>query len=115
MKRVYVAGAFSADNVLEVLSNMRNGMRAATRLFLLGYAPFCPWLGYQYSLMLRENEEVSTDDFYDYSIAWLKVSDMMVVLPNSNHSRGTQREIAIAKDMGIPIYYDIEEFIKEQP
>ena len=40
MKRIYIAGAYSANNVLTVLDNMREGMRLATKVLLLGYAPF---------------------------------------------------------------------------
>lgn len=105
MKRVYVAGAYSADNVLDIMDNMRRGMRVSTEVLLAGFAPFCPWLDYHFQLMLRDEERLTVADYYAYSIAWLKVSDMMLVLPNSEHSRGTQVEIGIAKEMGIPVWY----------
>ena len=51
---MYVAGAYSSDNVLGVLDNMRRGMRMSTEIFLAGFSPFCPWLDYQFQLMLLE-------------------------------------------------------------
>lgn len=102
--RVYVAGAYSADNVIDVLDNMRRGMRAGTEVFLAGFAPFCPWLDYQFQLMLREGEALTVPDYYAYSMAWLDVSDVMLVLPNSEHSKGTQAEIARAKQLAIPVF-----------
>lgn len=105
-KRVYVAGSYSADNVLDVLKNMRIGIRASTQVFLWGFSPFSPWLDYQFSLCMREGEEqmLKVQDYYDYSMAWLEASDMVVVLPNSENSVGTNKEIARASEMGIPTY-----------
>lgn len=103
MKRVYIAGAYSADNVVAVLDNMRRGMRKATEVLLAGYSPFCPWLDFHFQLMLREGEILSVSDYYAYSMAWLEASDAVLVLPNSEKSIGTQKEILRARQLGIPI------------
>lgn len=109
MKKVYVAGAYSSDNVLGVLDNIRKGIRASTEIFLAGYAPFCPHLDHLFNLQLRENETLTVQNFYDYSIEWLKVSDIMVVLPGWENSDGTKKEIEIAESLNIPVY-SYEEF-----
>ena len=45
MKRVYVAGAYSADNVIDVLENIRRGIEKCAELLGEGIAPFCPgWI-----------------------------------------------------------------------
>jgi hypothetical protein len=103
MKRVYIAGPYSGDNVISILDNIRRGMRAATECFLQGHAPFCPWLDFHYQLMLRENETLLVEDYYKYSIAWLAVSDGVWILPNSEKSKGVQKEVKIAKILNIPI------------
>ena len=113
MKRIYVAGAYSANNVIDILDNMRKGMRAATILMQKGFSPFCPWLDYQFQLMLREGESLTVSDYYRYSIDWLVVSDCMVVLDGWKNSTGTMKEIEIANENGIPIYYGIENFLKD--
>ena len=107
MKRIYIAGAYSASNVIAVLDNIREGMRLATKVFLLGYAPFCPWLDFHFQLMLREGETLTVEDYYKYSIAWLQVSDAMLLVPGWQSSKGTKKEIEIAHKWGIPIYYDL--------
>lgn len=107
--RVYIAGAYSADNVITILDNMREGMRMATRVLLAGFAPFCPWLDYQFQLMLRNYERLSVEDYYEYSLAWLDASDVMFVLPNSENSKGTKKEIEYAVENNIPIVYCLEE------
>lgn len=107
-KRIYVAGAYSAGDVLSVLDNMRRGMRASTEVILAGFAPFCPWLDFHFHLMLWNKEKLEVQDYYDYSVAWLEVSEAVLVLPNSENSVGTQKEIEIARGFGIPVFYSME-------
>ena len=109
MKRVYIAGPYSANNVLTVFSNMQKGMRMATELMLKGYAVFCPWWDYHAFLQLRDNEEISLEVIQKHSIMWLEVSDCILVLPNHHQSKGTLAEIARAEELNIPVYYSMEE------
>ena len=109
MKRVYIAGAYSADNVIAILDNIRIGMRAGTELFLRGYSPFVPWFDFHFQLMIQDGESLTVDDYYRYSMDWLEVAEVLYVLPNSENSKGTQAEIARAKELGIPIVYSMEE------
>ena len=111
MKRVYIAGAYNADNVVSVLDNMRRGMRAATEVLLKGYAPFVPWFDYHFNLMLREGEELDLNDYYKYSITWLGVCDAVLVVPNSEFSNGTKSEIEYAKRKAIPVFYSLLDLI----
>jgi hypothetical protein len=104
MKRVYVAGAYSSDNVLGVLDNIRKGIRASTEIMLANFAVFCPWLDFQVNLTLREGEYFSVALLKEQSMAWLEVSDMMVVLPGWENSEGTKKEIEIAESLNIPVY-----------
>ena len=112
--RVYVAGAYSADNVISVLDNIRRGMRLSTEVMLAGFAPFCPWFDFHFQLMLRLNEELTVEDYYRYSLAWLEVSDAMLIVPGFEKSRGTLAEIERANSMGIPVFYSLEDLIKNQ-
>lgn len=109
--RVYVAGPYSADNVLEMLGNMRRGIHKGYRLFQLHYAPFVPWLDYQLSLVDDSVEQLTIQDYYNYSMAWLEVSDAVLVLPNYEHSKGTLAEIARAEELGIPVFYSIAKLV----
>ena len=105
MLRVYVAGAYSASNTIAVFNNMRRGMRAATEILLAGFAPFTPWLDYHYQLQLRDGESLNVTNYYEYSLAWLDVSDIVFVLDGWEHSQGTIAEIQRAKELHIPIIY----------
>lgn len=112
VKRVYVAGAYSADNVITVLDNMRRGMREGTRVLLAGFSPFVPWFDFHFQLMLQDGELLTVEDYYEYSIAWLEVSDAIYVIPGSDKSRGTKAEIALARKLSIPIFFSLNDLIQ---
>ncbi len=111
MKRVYVAGPYSADNVISVLDNIREGMRISTRVLLSGFAPFCPWMDFHFQLMLRSGEKLTVDDYYQYSMAWLDASDAVLVHALREDSKGTAAEIERAKELGIPVFYSFSDLI----
>ena len=106
LRRIYVAGSYNADNVIGVLDNIRIGLRACTELLMNGYAPWSPWLDFQLHLQLHGKERITVNEYRQYAIAWLAVSEAVIVLPNSEKSEGTQAEIKIAKELGIPIFND---------
>ena len=108
MKRVYVAGAFSADNVLQVLKNIGRGELACAKVFQAGFSPFCPWHDKSYQMSLPE-VEFPTGMFYAHSMAWLDVSEAVLVLPGWENSKGTIREIEQAHKLNIPVFYTLED------
>ena len=101
-KRIYLAGKYSADNVIDVLSNIHDGIKMATKILKDGDAPFCPWLDHQFHFF---DKTLNLKDYYRYSMAWLEVSDEIWVMPNSENSKGTQAEIKRAKELGMPVKY----------
>lgn len=106
MKRVYVAGAYSADNVLKVFENMRAGMVLAREVLDAGYAPFVPWFDYHFSMIAPG---MTLQQYYNYSMAWLEASDAMILVPGWETSNGTKAEIARARELKIPIYISLED------
>jgi len=108
MKRVYVAGAYSADNIIDCLKNIGRGEDYASQVFLFGYAPFCPWHDKDY-VIKNWNTDFTVKMFYDYSMAWLEVSDIVFVIPGWEQSKGTLAEMERATELGIPIVYSFEE------
>ena len=111
MKRVYIAGPYSADNVIDVLENMRRGMRMGVRVFLAGYAPWVPWHDFHHQLMFRGDESLSVENYYEMSMAWLVVSDAVLVLPGWKNSKGTLAELKKASRLHIPIFHSLKALI----
>jgi hypothetical protein len=111
MKRVYVAGSYNGPDVITVLNNMRIGMRAGVEVLRAGFSPWVPWFDYHFQLMLRPGETLTIQDYYNYSIAWLRVSDAVYVCNYREDSKGTKAEIEEAQRLGIPVYYTLQDLI----
>ena len=117
MIKVYVAGAYSDDNVLGVLKNIGRGQTVAAEVFNLGFAPFTPW--HDKSFVIENwNNDFTVEQFYNYSMEWLKASDAVLVVPNVKglknweDSKGTLAEIKVAEENNIPVFYKIKDLIK---
>lgn len=112
MIRVYIAGSYSANNVIDVLRNIGRGQEIATEVFKRGYAPFCPWFDKEF-VIGSWKKRFTVKKFCDYSMAWLEVSDCMLVVPNVpgmkdwQQSSGTLMEIEYAIAHNIPVFYKI--------
>ena len=103
MIRVYIAGPYTADNPLLVFRNIKNGQYAARKVLDSGSAPFCPFLDYQ--LLLQDGKEVDIQTLYDYSLSFLEVCDIVLMLPGFENSRGCKGEIEHAAKHNIPVLY----------
>ena len=105
MKKVYVAGPYSADNIIQVLSNIRNGIETAVGLIHLGHAVFCPHLDFLFALVMG-GESLTKEQFQANSMAWVEVSDVVYVMPGSEKSNGVKREVERAQSLKIPVVYE---------
>lgn len=108
MKRIYVAGAISSSDPIQFLENLRRGMRVSTEVLLAGYAVFSPFIDYSFFFQLRDGERIPIDIIQSQSMSWLEVSDAMLLVSGWENSRGTQKELARAREIGIPVYESIE-------
>jgi hypothetical protein len=90
---------------------MRRMMIVCTRLFEIGHSPFCPALDYHYALMKKEEINFNPHDFYRPTLAWLKVSEYLLVLPKWEKSLGTQEEIRVAREYGIPVFFHLNRLL----
>ena len=80
---------------------------AAIALISKGYAPYCPGLDLHYFLHLRPGEIISEESIKAISMAFLDISDIIVLLPGWEASEGCQAEYSRATELGMPIYEGI--------
>jgi hypothetical protein len=105
MKYVYIAGPYTKD---DPVINTANVIRAADELASHGYYPYVPHLTLFWHLIYPHDIRF----WYDLDIAWLKKCDCLLRLPGE--SSGADNEVRIAKNLGMPIYYSIEELIENK-
>jgi len=114
-RRVYVAGAYSASDVLQVLRNMKRGMRLATEAFQAGVLPFAPWFDYHFFLQEDETKgRLTIEDIYQYSMSFLDNWAEAVLVQQQGwvESKGTVAEINRAEELGLPVFFTLESLMK---
>jgi hypothetical protein len=100
--KVYIAGPYT--NV-DVGTNVHNAMIAFDRLMDAGLVPFCPhWAHYQHIMSPRVY-----DEWLEYTMEWISICNCIVRLPGD--SEGADREVELAKIMGLRVYHHIHDCI----
>ena len=108
--KVYVAGLYSADNVLEALRNIGRGEKKCAEIFNWGFAPFCPWHDKSYARDLTY-KPLPVENFYKASLSWLAVSDAMLVISGIGEGGGVDAEIDVAVRLGMPIFHNLKDLV----
>lgn len=103
--KLYMAGPIQGVNLLESLRNLDYGKAMTAKAFQLGFSPFPVFADEQFLQRVRPVPAIQ--DVYNYSLEWLKVSDAMLVIDGWEHSKGPKAELEVAKEHGIPVFFDI--------
>jgi len=112
--RIYVAGQLSnretqpddrspSTVVIDYIKNVHVMCKVAKMLQTRGYAPYVPALDF---LMGVVNGNLGEEDYRGVGIEFLKVCDAVFVISMSS---GVIRELEIAKELGLPVYYTLAE------
>lgn len=105
-ERVYIAGPVSLGNWME---NLRKALDAGELIAQAGFLPLVPHT----SMMWEFAHPGHPYQFWLYRITLplIKVCDYLVRIPGL--SSGADKEVEFAKEIGIGVYYSVEEFITE--
>ena len=103
IKRVYVAGKIS-DEAIHYIKNIHRICQNAEDIRKMGYAVYVPGTDFLMGFLFGYWDY---NDYFNNSVGWLKVSDLMYVSPGWETSSGVKKEIEIAKQLGIPIVYGV--------
>lgn len=104
--RVYVAGPLTQGGHTH---NIRKAILAATALLDAGHAPFLPHINYAWDMVTPRDYEV----WMDLCLEWVGQCKALIRL--LGHSYGSDREVALAISLGIPVYNSVEEFLADHP
>lgn len=110
--RVYVSGPITNGGTASkwaVRRHVHDGMRAGQELIRRGFAPLIPHLD-----QLMQNAgytDTTYEQWMGVDLAWVGVSDALLRLPGD--SAGADREVALARELGIPVFTDIDSLADE--
>jgi len=110
--RIYIAGPITKGPLAE---NIKQATDAAMRLLKAGFGPLCPhlscYMGGPAPAVLPG--DTTHEDWYEADMPWVAVSDAVLRLPGE--SVGADKETALAQQLGIPVYTDVEMLIASPP
>ena len=103
LEYVYVAGPYSGD----VLHNTRNAVFQADILRSAGFTPFIPHaMTLPWDLAFPHDYEF----WLEFDFRWVARCDAVLRLPGE--SAGADREVRMAKSLGIPVFASVVELIE---
>lgn len=119
-KRVFVAGPVVLGDLRE---NIRRACAAGKAMLEAGLAPFVPHLScymgqVQYEVppgqWVGPEPEVlpwgmPVENWYETDLAWVAVADALLRLPGEG--KGSDGEVARARELGIPVFFAVEDVI----
>jgi hypothetical protein len=103
MKKIFISGPYTkGDTAL----NVKKAMDVSNTLMEKGFAPYCPHLTH----FLHMNHWQPYEKWLELDCIYLVLCDAVLRLPGE--SNGADKEVALAIEKNIPIFYSIEELEK---
>jgi len=110
MKKIYCAGKLN-DHAVGYIKNLHRMITAANKIQRLGYSVYVPCLDILCGIV---DGKMEYHDYFENNLPWLESSDAIYVCEGYESSKGTLAEIAHAEELGIPVYYSVEELKKDR-
>lgn len=109
--RVYVAGPITLGSVAQ---NVERAIHAGKFLLDAGYAPFVPHLShFAEPLSTWRGDPLRYEKWLDLDRSFIAVCDALLRLPGE--SRGADREVAWATEIGIPVFHTMAGLVDRIP
>lgn len=102
MYKVFISGPYSQG---DIAINVKTAMDIAYKLMKKGYAPYCPHLTH----FLHMNHPQPYEKWLELDKEYLILCDAVYRFPGE--SDGADKEVELATEKGIPVFYTIEELI----
>lgn len=103
MITVYIASPYTKGNKLE---NVKKSFDVALELIDLGFAPYAPL----YSHYLEERSPRPYETWTKLDNEWVLRCNCLLRLPGE--SSGADKEVELAKEIQIPVFYSVTELAK---
>ena len=101
---VYIAGPYTGPTQWIVAQNIRAAESYGRGVALLGLFPIVPHvLGQSFG------DEQTPEFWYRGTLEVMKRCDAVIMLPNWSESKGAIHERRIALELGLPVFYSLEE------
>lgn len=105
---IYVAGPYSAANDFDRSANVSHAMAAGKALMDKGHWPFVPHLNHYFDIWheLQYGHRLGSETYMQWDLAILHRCEALLFLASSP---GADRELALARELRLPVFMGIEE------
>lgn len=104
---IYCAGPYSAPTEHGRLDNTKRAMDVALELMKKGHYPYIPHLSHFLDVYAQEKQiQLPWEYWLNFDKVWLEKCDALYFIGSSP---GADKEIGWAKEMGLKIFYSMEE------
>jgi hypothetical protein len=112
MKLIYIVGPYRASGQWQIFQNIRRAEAFALQVWQMGAACICPHKNTEYF-----NGAAPDSVWLDGDLEMVRRCDAILCVPGWEASSGSLGEVALAKQLGLPIFRSIEELRKwlDQP
>ena len=107
--RVFVCGPIRGKPGDSLAMNLNRALKRAGEVWDAGYAVYVPHANYLWEMVVPHEEQ----RWMEHDKAWLAVCDVVLRLPGQ--SAGSDAEVDLATELGIPIYHHLDELLAEVP
>lgn len=107
MKVVFISGRITAPTSFQMAENVRHARMVSIKLMKRGYAVFCPHLNtVNMGGVLHKDPEEDFERWIAMDLELLSRCDIIFMLRGWRQSRGSKREYAKAKELGLEVLYE---------
>ena len=104
MRRIYVAGPYSASDARKVRQNVDKAIEVGCALIRKGWAPFIPHLTHY--IWMHPDGDFSYETWTEIDMEWVRTSQALYYI---SQSPGADKELEEALKLGHPVYRSLEE------
>ena len=108
MIRVYIAGALNGM-AIDYIINIHKMIKVAELVRQEGVGVYIPCLDFLCGVV---HGDWTYEQYFSMNQPWLEVCDAVFLVPGWEESKGTKREIESAKQLNIPVFEKLDDFVK---
>ena len=106
--RIYIAGKIT-DYGNAMLNNIHKFFIMDRQLIDIGFATYNPGKDFLGGVMFGD---YTYDMYFENNIEFMKVCDGIIMLDNWEESAGAKREMELARELNIPIFFNVPALVK---
>jgi len=107
-ERIYVTGPIEGNSEAIVERNIIGIESAYRRLVAVGHWPYCPYIGLSPDMVFYESPD-RRNMRIQLGMVWMDLCHSILLLPGYKDSKYTMDEHDRAKELGLNVYYSIED------